>query len=304
MVLSQIKSATPHQADALGLLWNSVEWPLTRNEVLHVVDAWHVEYIEAEDGSGIVSSISTTDVGLFVGVSFVATRPDHQRQGLATGLLKHVQARFRDSKPLALMASEAGLGLYLELGFGRVRTAKKFELTDVTSHRLSTIAQADDITYSLAQTDDDFAQMVELTNSASGGADLSRFYSTFLRPSAGQKDRLPHSYLAKRGDEVVGFGSFYRLFDNLWLGPLICQEAAVAQGIVSRLIALRNEEQPEVQVNIHCLEPVSSWWADWLVEQGFRLASDWPILQHPAAKPIFDGYDMARYYAIHDPVNM
>lgn len=77
-------------------------------------------FVTTDGAAGLV----LIGVGDEVNVSFVCTRPEARRQGLAGRLLRSALVRARDegSRTASLQATPAGLGLYQTLGFRRVGT--------------------------------------------------------------------------------------------------------------------------------------------------------------------------------------
>ncbi|HZZ69804.1 MAG TPA: GNAT family N-acetyltransferase [Phenylobacterium sp.] len=78
-----------------------------------------VETYIAWDDDEPMSVVSVTPTGNTVGVSAMATPPEHQRKGMGRALLTHVieDYRSRGAQRFHLTATEAGLPLYSSVGF-------------------------------------------------------------------------------------------------------------------------------------------------------------------------------------------
>ncbi|MBO0774088.1 MAG: GNAT family N-acetyltransferase, partial [Actinobacteria bacterium] len=89
-------------------------------------DGWFV----ITDGGQLIGAAGAIGYGSFCWLGLVATRPDRQRQGLATRLSEHLVgwARERDCATIALDASDAGRPVYERLGFQVVGATVELEL--------------------------------------------------------------------------------------------------------------------------------------------------------------------------------
>ncbi|MBO0808237.1 MAG: GNAT family N-acetyltransferase, partial [Actinobacteria bacterium] len=96
-------------------------------------DGWFV----ITDGGQLIGAAGTIGYGSFCWLGLVATRPDRQRQGLATRLSEHVMgwARERGCRTIALDASDAGRPVYERLGFQVVGATVELELPGPLQHR-------------------------------------------------------------------------------------------------------------------------------------------------------------------------
>jgi len=79
-------------------------------------------YAVREPGGRLVSVAGAFDIGTDVSVQWVATDPEHRRQGLGTRVMQALltEARRRGLRTASLQASPDGLPLYERLGFTTV----------------------------------------------------------------------------------------------------------------------------------------------------------------------------------------
>ena len=96
-----------------------------------VTETAGVETWIAWDGDKPMSAVTMTPTGDTVGISLMATPPEHQRKGWGRALLTQVMADYR-SRGVArfhLGATEAGLRLYESVGFKTVANLSAWILT-------------------------------------------------------------------------------------------------------------------------------------------------------------------------------
>lgn len=87
-----------------------------------VIETAGVETWIAWDDATPISAVTVTPTGNTAGISLMATPPEHQRKGMGRALLTQVMADYRGRgvARFHLGATQAGLALYLSLGFETV----------------------------------------------------------------------------------------------------------------------------------------------------------------------------------------
>lgn len=180
-------------------------------------DVGEVYGVDAADGDGLAATVVLARYGTDSAViSMVLTARRHERQGLASRLMKHVLEEAGD-RIVSLHATEYGRPVYERLGFrviGRVDSHKgPFLGAPSNATREATAADLD----AIVRLD---AEVFETDR------------EPLLRRMPAFHERV--RVLEKDG-RIQGYGGAWRNDDSMVVGPVVAQDLAQAQALISDL---------------------------------------------------------------------
>lgn len=226
--------------------------PSRRTELEMYLAAQPDGWFALVDGSEIVSVGVGFRYGSFCWLGLVATKPNRQRQGLATKISAHLVdwARQHGSTTIALDASEAGRRVYEQLGFRVVgETTELSPPPEVAVEKPSRTVCCDTR---------DVERLLALDRRIFGGDRAG-----LLRSLSRQADARCH--VAVTGDEVVG----YLFVRNRLVGPGVARNADTARDLLRA--ALIDRQRAETSAEQRLLVPVESHYLDVASRLGFRI---------------------------------
>jgi GNAT superfamily N-acetyltransferase len=264
--------------------WNQVaaDWRM-------FLDLGHVH--AAHDGAGrIVATAATLPYGRFGWISMVLVTQAYRRQGLATRLMQRCLAELTSAGCVPVLdATPAGREVYRALGFvdtwsfHRLTRSERDGATAPASGAAAS-ARRDDVT--IRPIDDGLWPAICAYDAAAFGADRGALLAHLRR-------RLPQAALcAVRGGQIAGVLLGRDGRSAAQLGPLVAEDDAAAQALLSRALAA---VAGPLYVDLADAKAAT---AAWLAARGFERQRPLTRMVH-RRQAGFD--DAARTYAVVGP---
>jgi GNAT superfamily N-acetyltransferase len=224
-------------------------------------DDWHV-FLESPGGGACLAECRGGTAGTvaflrygrsFSWLSMMLVHPDARRAGIGTGLLDAALESLADEPCVRLDATPLGEPLYRRFGF-----CDEYQLVRATVALPSTrLGPPSECVRPMTDAD---LPAVFVRDRRVFDADRSALLASFYRRAPGM------AWIASQGGVLLGYcfgrpGYLYRQ-----LGPLVAEEMAVAQQLLTRCLA--GEVAGKLAVDIPRLAPE---WIAWLESAGFRV---------------------------------
>jgi len=254
-----IRRLGPDDLGALADLSERRSWGRTPQKwavALAFSDAWGID----DPRGGLLASITVARYdGAPDALGAMLVRPDHERRGIATALIRHVLADAGD-EPIHLYATKFGESLYRRLGFVDRERVIRHAGTGLTDRSAPPIPAV-----SIGEPDDDGLECLARLDAAAFGADRT----SMIEAIAAQ----PHALLALH-QEGAAAGIAWQWDDQRVIGPLSAATADLAADLVAALA--RGAKRVRLDVHDSQLELGA-----WCTANGLPAAYEAPSLVRP-----------------------